>query len=109
MFPLGKDIETPLIVFPSTLERVRAQAELWRHGKHSYAALRFGLAYALGLSGDDAPRQLAAWLMEEGHSPAAASQLAAEMLTSSGKRISPEALRAYGRIISRRSVIRRYL
>lgn len=109
MFPLGKDIETPLIVFPSTLERVRAQAELWRHGRQARAAMRFGLAYALGLGADDAPRQLAAWLTEEGKPPAEAQQLAAEMLAGRGARISPEAMRAYGRILSRHSVIRRYL
>lgn len=109
MFPLGKDIETALIVFPSTLERVRAQAELWRYGKQTRAAMRFGLAYALGLGADDAPRQLAAWLAEEGRTPAEAQQLAIEMLSSGSKRISPEAMRAYGRILSRHSVIRRYL
>jgi hypothetical protein len=109
MFPLGKDIETALIVFPSTLERVRAQAELWRHGRQSRAAMRFGLAYALGLGAEDASRQLAAWLTEEGRTPAEAQLLATEMLTSGGKRISPEAMRAYGRILSRHSVIRRYL
>lgn len=109
MFPLGKDIESALIVFPSTLERVRAQAELWRHGKQSRAAMRFGLAYALGIGAGDAPRQLAAWLAEEGRTPAEAQQLAAEMLTSADRRISPEAMRAYGRILSRHSVIRRYL
>ncbi len=109
MFPLGKDIDILLIAFPSTLERVRAQAELWRHGKHSYSALRFGLAHALGLGGDDAPKQLASWLKEDGHSPATASQLAAEMFASSGNRISPEALRAYGRLMRQHSIFRRYL
>ncbi len=109
MFPLGKDVETALIVFPSTLERVRAQTELWRHGRQTRAAMRFGLAYALGLGADDAPRQLTAWLTDEGRTPAEAQQLAAEMLAGRGTRILPEALRAYGRILSRHSVIRRYL
>lgn len=109
VFPLGKDIETPLIAFPSALERVRAQAELWRHGRHGYAALRYSIANALGLSGADATKQLAVMLAQEGFSPVAAFKLAEEMMGASGRRVPQETLRAYGRILRRHSVIRRYM
>jgi hypothetical protein len=108
IFPLGKDIETSAIVFPPTLERVRAQAEIWRHSKQQREALAFALTNGLGLSGDDRGLELARWLEEEGVTPAKAKLLAQELIAGQG-RLSPEALRAYDRIMRRHIVIRRYM
>jgi hypothetical protein len=108
IFPLGKDIETSAVVFPPTLERVRAQAEIWRHSKHQREALAFALANGLGLGADGRALELARWLEEDGVAPSKAKILAQELVAGQG-RLSPEALRAYDRIMKRHTVVRRYM
>jgi|GEM_PF-2469000 len=109
MFPLGHDIERPVIEFPSTLERIRAQAELWRQGGHLKSAQNLSIESVLGIDASGDPEELVGLLRQVGYAEPRASQLAAELAGQrESRRMSGEAIRAYDRIMRRFGLIRRF-
>ncbi len=109
MFPLGHDIEQPVIEFPSTLERVRAQAELWRQAGHLQSAQKLAIQSVLGIDVSADPEELVALLRQVGYSEPRAAQLARELAgQSETRRMSGDAIRAYDRIMRRFGLIRRF-
>ena len=109
MFPLGHDIERPVIEFPSTLERIRAQAELWRQAGHLKSAQRLSIESVLGIDAGGDPEELVELLRQVGYAEPRASQLAAELTGQrETRRMSGEAIRAYDRIMRRFGLIRRF-
>ena len=109
MFPLGHDIEQPVIEFPSSLERVRAQAELWRQAGHLQSAQKLAIQSVLGIDVSSGPEELAGLLRQVGYSEPRAAQLARELAgQDEARRMSGDAIRAYDRIMRRFGLIRRF-
>ena len=109
MFPLGHDIERPVIEFPSTLERIRAQAELWRQAGHLKSAQKLAVASVLGIDVSADIETLVGLLRQIGYAEPKATHLALELTgQSETRRMSGEAIRAYDRIMRRFGLIRRF-
>ncbi len=112
IFPLGRDIPTPVVLFPSTLELVRAQAELWRQAGQLEEALRFAFVNATGVDSLRGPDEIAARLRSLGYPAQKASQLARSLTGGDRDRtrkLTAEAIQAYDRILRRFGTIRRYV
>jgi len=110
MFPLGHDIEQPVIEFPSTLERIRAQAELWRQAGHLKSARKLAIQSVLGIDVNADSEALAGLLRQVGYPETKAAQLARELAgEGETRRIPGEAIKAYDRIMRRFGLIRRFV
>ncbi len=109
MFPLGRDIERPVIEFPSTLERVRAQAEIWRQGGHLKSAQELAISSVLGIDLSEELDELESLLRQVGYPKSRAAHLARELAgPDKSRRMSPAAVKAYDRIMRRFGLIRRF-
>ena len=110
MFPLGHDIEQPVIEFPSTLERIRAQAELWRQAGHLKSAQKLAIQSVLGIDVNADSETLVGLLRQVGYPETKAAQLARELAgEGETRRIPGEAIKAYDRIMRRFGLIRRFV
>jgi len=109
MFPLGREVVTPVVKFPSALLRVQALAEMWRKSPDRVAVRRFALATALGIEPDaGGARRAAGMLQEVGYPQSRARQLAEELVSGEVPTMSAEAIRAYGRLVQRFGRISRF-
>lgn len=110
VFPQGRHLQTPVVVFPSTRELINAQAELWRQAGHLRAALQYAVMNALGPAGSTTLDTLERRLRETGYSAPEATQHARALAgLPTGRSISPETIKAYDRILRRFGTIQRYL
>jgi len=109
MFPLGREVETPVVKFPSALLRVRALAEIWRRSPDQTAARKFAVAAALGIEPDTiGARKITGMLQELGYPQVRAAELANELASGEDGRMRAEVIRAYNRLVQRFGRISRF-